>query len=632
MKAQIQVENGEAMFDVKEQLKTVPDHPGIYIMKDGDGQILYIGKSKSLKKRVSSYFQNVGKHPLRIQTMVTNVREFEYILTDTEMEALILESNLIKRHKPRFNVLLKDDKAYPYIKVTVQEDFPRVLKTRQVLKDKARYFGPYTSADTVNRTIEIIQKLFPIRKCNRDMRRVTERPCLNYHIHQCLGPCKGDVQREEYRTHVDGILRFLSGKTDELVKTLEQQMQAAALATDFERAAEIRDNIQALVSLKERQKMVSSSEGDQDVIHYAQADTRTCMMIFFIRGGHLIGREQYLIEDSSDMLPGELIGTFIQQFYSGTALIPGEILLPEPLEEQELLEAWLRSLKGSKIRILVPEKGEKKKLVELVGTNAVEYLDKFQEKLIRDDEAGKRHVLLIQDLLELPQPPSRIEAYDISNLTGLHAVGSMVVYENGRKKSSDYRRFKIRTIEGPNDVGSMQEVLFRRFQRGLKEQGGPGNGNQANFSRFPDLILIDGGKGQVHAVQDVLKALDLPEIPVAGMVKDDRHRTREIYFRGSMRDLGRDDLYRFVSGIQEEVHRFAIMYHRNLRSKAANLSGLDDISGIGVTRRNALLAHFKNMEAIRSASVEDLSQVPGMNRRAALKVYDYFRMVQTQKE
>ncbi len=620
------------MFDIKEQLKTVPDHPGIYIMKDAEGQILYIGKSKSLKKRVSSYFQNFGKHPLRIQTMVTNVREFEYILTDTEMEALILESNLIKRHKPRFNVLLKDDKAYPYIKVTVQEDFPRVMKTRQVLKDKARYFGPYTSADTVNRTIEIIQKLFPIRKCNRDMRRIAERPCLNYHIHQCLGPCKGDVNREAYRTHVDGILRFLSGKTEELVKNLEKQMLTAADATDFERAAEIRDNIQALMSLKERQKMVSASEGDQDVIHYAQADTRTCVMIFFIRSGQLIGREQYLIEESADILPGELLGTFIQQFYSGTALIPGEILIPEPVEDHDLLESWLRGLKGSKIRLGVPERGEKKKLVELVGTNAREYLEKFEEKLVRDDEAGKRHIRQLQDLLALPSPPYRIEAYDISNLTGLHAVGSMVVYENGRKKNSDYRRFKIRTIEGPNDVGSMQEVLFRRFQRGLKEQEPMESGEQGSFSRFPDLLLIDGGKGQVHAVQDVMKALKLENIPVAGMVKDDHHRTREIYFQGTMRGLGRDDLYRFVAGIQEEVHRFAILYHRNLRGQAATRSGLDEISGIGATRRNALLAHFKNMEAIRAASVDALAQVPGMNLAAAKKVYDYFRMIKRPNE
>lgn len=623
---------GEVMFDVKEQLKTVPEHPGIYIMKDGDGQILYIGKSKSLKKRVTSYFQNFARHPLRIQTMVANVREFEYILTDTEMEALILEANLIKLHKPRFNVLLKDDKAYPYIKVTVDEDFPRVMKTRQVLKDKARYFGPYTSADTVNRTIEIIHKLFPIRKCNRDMRRIAERPCLNYHIHQCLGPCKGDVFKEEYRRAVEDILRFLGGKTEELVRTLENQMLAASEATDFERAAEIRDNIQALVSLRERQKMVSSSEGDQDVIHYAQADTRTCMMIFFIRGGHLIGREQYLIEDSADIQPGELIGTFIQQFYSGTALIPGEILIPVPLDDQELLETWLRGLKGNKIRILIPERGEKKKLVELVGTNAREYLDKFEEKLVRDDETGKRHVHLLQELLQLSRPPYRIEAYDISNLTGLHAVGSMVVYENGRKKNSDYRRFKIKTIEGPNDVGSMQEVLFRRFQRGLKEQALPKNGSPANFGRFPDLLLIDGGKGQVNAVIDVMKALGQEQIPVAGMVKDDFHRTREIYFNGQMWNLGRDDLYRFIAGIQEEVHRFAIMYHRNLRSKAATLSGLDEISGIGRTRRNALLAHFKNMDAIRSAGVDDLAGVPGMNRRAAQKVYDYFRMVKVPEE
>jgi len=615
------------MFDIKEQLKTVPDHPGIYIMKDAGGHILYIGKSKSLKKRVSSYFQNFSRHPLRIQTMVANVREFEYILTDTEMEALILEANLIKRHKPRFNVLLKDDKAYPYIKVTVQEDFPRVFKTRQVLKDKARYFGPYTSAGMVDRTIEIIQKLFPIRKCSRDMRRVAERPCLNFHIHQCLGPCQGNVHREAYRHHVDRILRFLSGHTEELVRSLEAEMQSASAAMEFERAAELRDNIQALTSLRERQKMVSSSEGDQDVIHFAQADTRTCMMIFFIRSGHLIGREQYLFDDTADVPPAELIAGFIQQFYSGTALIPGEILLPVALEDQSLLEDWLKGLKGSRVRLAVPERGEKKKLVELVGTNAREYLEKFEEKLVREDAVGRHQVTLLQGLLGLPEAPARIEAYDISNLTGLHAVGSMVVYENGRKKNSDYRRFKIKTIEGPNDVGSMQEVLFRRFQRGLGEQVGAAGARDAGFSRFPDLILIDGGKGQVHAVQEVMEALRLGHIPVAGMVKDDRHRTRELYYGGAMHDLGRDELYRFVAGIQEEVHRFAILYHRTLRGKAATLSGLDEITGIGTARRNALLAHYRNMDAIRAAGIEELAAVPGMNRQAARRVYEYFRMV-----
>lgn len=613
------------MFDIKEQLKTVPDHPGIYIMKDSQGQILYIGKSKSLKKRVSSYFQNFGRHPLRIQTMVTNVREFEYILTDTEMEALILEANLIKRHKPRFNVLLKDDKAYPYIKVTVQEDFPRVFKTRQVLKDRARYFGPYTSAGMVDRTIEIIQKLFPIRKCSRDMRRVAERPCLNFHIHQCLGPCQGNVHREEYRQHVESILRFLGGHTEELVKDLEAQMLNAAAAMEFERAAELRDSIQALTSLRERQKMVSSSDGDQDVVHYAQSEGRTCMMIFFVRGGNLIGREQYLLDDTADIPPAELTATFLQQFYSGTALVPGEILIPVALEEQALLESWLKGLRGSRVRLVVPERGEKKKLLELVGANAREYLDKFQEKLVREDEAGKRYTRELGALLGFEEPPVRIESYDISNLTGLHSVGSMVVYENGRKKNSDYRRFKIKTVEGPNDVGSMQEVLFRRFSRGLGEKSG--EQGDRGFSRFPDLILIDGGKGQVHAVQEVMAALKLAHIPVAGMVKDDRHRTRELYYGGAMHDLGRDDLYRFVAGIQEEVHRFAILYHRNLRGKAATLSGLDEIPGIGTTRRNALLAHYRNMDAIRSAGIEELSAVPGMNRQAARKVYEFFRMV-----
>jgi len=605
------------MRDFSEQLKKLPESPGVYIMKDERGNILYIGKSKALKKRVSSYFQNLNKHPLRIHTMVINVYEFEYILTDTEMEALILEANLIKRHKPRFNVLLKDDKGYPYIKVTVQEPFPRVFKTRQVFKDKARYFGPYTSADTVNRTIEIIQKLFPIRKCSRDLTKISERPCLNFHIHQCLGPCMGTVNVDAYRAVVDEILEFLSGKTDPLLRSLEVRMQEAAATFEFEKAAEIRDNMAALQSLRERQKMVSSSQADQDIIHLAQQGTRCCMMIFFVRNGCLIGREHYVLEDSGDIPIPEILSTFVEQFYSGTAYVPSEILFPEMPEEHALITEWLQGIRGHKVRLVVPERGEKRKLVDLVGANAAEYLEKFQERMNTEEAAANRNMDGLQRLLNLEHSPRRIESYDISSLTGLHAVGSMVVYESGRKKNSDYRRFKIRTVEGPNDVGSMQEVLFRRFRRGLDAGSDTATDLDRRFGRFPDLILIDGGKGQVHAVEDVLKALELSFIPVVGMVKDDSHRTRELYFNGAMYDLGRDELYRFVAGIQEEVHRFAITYHRALRGQTMSRSALDDIPGIGTTRRNALLAHFKTMDAIRNASVEELAAVPGMNIRAA---------------
>lgn len=619
------------MNDFSEQLKKLPETPGVYIMKDVQGNILYIGKSKALKKRVSSYFQNYGRHPLRIQTMVTNIHEFEYILTDTEMEALILEANLIKRHKPRFNVLLKDDKGYPYIKVSLQETYPRVTKTRKVLKDKARYFGPYTSADTVNRTIEIIHKLFPIRTCSRDLSKPSGRPCLNYHIHQCLGPCQGTVSVEAYRAVVEEILQFLGGRTAPLIQSLETQMQTAAQNYEFEKAAEIRDNIQALLSLRERQKMVSSSQADQDVIHLAQKDSRTCVMIFFVRGGNLIGREHYVIDDSGDMSVPEILNIFIGQFYSGTAYIPTEILVPEAPDEGMLLEEWLRRLKGQKVRIAVPERGEKRKLVELVGTNAVEYLEKFHEKMSREEELALRNLTALQQLLDLERLPRRIESYDISNLTGLHSVGSMVVYENGRKKPSDYRRFKIRTIEGPNDTGSMQEVLFRRFRRGLEAEE-TGGGGSASFSKLPDLLLIDGGKGQVHAVEDVLNALGVSGIPVAGMVKDDRHRTRELYSGGVMHDIGRDELFRFLAGVQEEVHRFAIAYHRTLRSQTMSRSALDDVAGIGSVRRKALMTHFKTMDALRNASVEELAAVPGMNTRAARLVYEAMHQIQKGEE
>lgn len=612
------------MFDIKEQLKRLPDKPGVYLMKDRRGNIIYVGKSKALKKRVSSYFQNIDAHMPKTRSLVANIKEFEYIITNSEMEALILEANLIKKHKPHFNVRLKDDKSYPYIKVTVQEDFPRVFKTRKVLNDKAKYFGPYTSVDAVNKTLDIIHKMYPIRKCKKDLSKRHTRPCLNYHIRQCLGPCKGDVHKATYEAMIQEIIQFLNGKMDPLIKQLEQEMKAHALAYEYEKAAEKRNAIQALKSLLEKQTVVTDSNVEQDVIAVAKNNELTCVMVFFVRGGKVLGREHYLLDDASELPDSKVLSIFMEQFYSGTAYVPKVILAENEVDDSELLEKWLSYRRETKVSLVTPQRGEKRKLAQMVQANAQEYLEKFEEKIRNDQKVIRNNLIALKELLQLEDLPKRIEAYDISNLDGVFSVGSMVVFENGIKKNSDYRRFRVKTIEGPNDYGSMQEILFRRFRRGLEERNLEIEQREGKFSRFPDLLLIDGGKGHVNAVKDVLKALEI-EISVAGMVKDDYHRTERLYHEEQYHALGRNDLFRFVASIQEEVHRFAIQYHRSLRDTQMTVSILDDIKGIGKTRRTDLLKHFKSVERIRKAEINELMEVKSINRRAAEAIYNFFR-------
>lgn len=617
------------MFDIKEQLKKLPDKPGVYLMKDENGEIIYVGKSKSLKNRVSQYFRSQKGHPPKVKAMVKVIKEFEYIITDTEVEALILEANLIKKHKPRYNVLLRDDKSYPYIKVTLNEKYPRVLKTRRVIKDSARYFGPYINVDAVNQTLATIEELFPLRKCKRNLEQNNERPCLNYHIKKCLGPCTGKVNHDEYMEMIDQIVLFLGGKQDILIKELEGKMAKAAQELHFERAAKYRDRINALKNLAEKQKIVSTSDADQDYISMAISDDKVCIMVFFVRSGKLVGREHYILEGTEDMERSEILSTFVKQFYSSTSFIPKEILAHENMEDSEVIESWLSQKRQSKVTVKQPMRGEKKKLLELVYKNALEYLTKFEEKINRDKEYSQKVLNEIKYILGLDHLPKRIEAYDISNMYGVFSVGSMVVFENGKPQNSGYRRFKVRTIEGPNDYGSMQEVLFRRFKRGieenqmLKEQGI--SFEKGKFSIFPDIVLVDGGKGHVKAAEDVLVALGL-NIPVAGMVKDDKHRTKGLIYKGDEIYLEKRSYgFKLIAKIQEEVHRFAISYHKTLRDKSMVQSVLDEIPGIGKKRKKELLKHFGSIEKIRKASVKELKEVDGMNTKSAKSVYEFFR-------
>jgi len=617
------------MFDIKEQLKKLPDKPGVYLMKDENGEIIYVGKSKSLKNRVSQYFRSQKGHPPKVKAMVKVIKEFEYIITDTEVEALILEANLIKKHKPRYNVLLRDDKSYPYIKITLNEKYPRVLKTRRVIKDSARYFGPYINVDAVNQTLATIEELFPLRKCKRNLEQNNERPCLNYHIKKCLGPCTGKVNHDEYMEMIDQIVLFLGGKQDILIKELEGKMAKAAQELHFERAAKYRDRINALKNLAEKQKIVSTSDADQDYISMAISDDKVCIMVFFVRSGKLVGREHYILEGTEDMERSEILSTFVKQFYSSTSFIPKEILAHENMEDSEVIESWLSQKRQSKVTVKQPMRGEKKKLLELVYKNALEYLTKFEEKINRDKEYSQKVLNEIKYILGLDHLPKRIEAYDISNMYGVFSVGSMVVFENGKPQNSGYRRFKVRTIEGPNDYGSMQEVLFRRFKRGieenqmLKEQGI--SFEKGKFSIFPDIVLVDGGKGHVKAAEDVLVALGL-NIPVAGMVKDDKHRTKGLIYKGDEIYLEKRSYgFKLIAKIQEEVHRFAISYHKTIRDKSMVQSVLDEIPGIGKKRKKELLKHFGSIEKIRKASVKELKEVDGMNTKSAKSVYEFFR-------
>ena len=619
------------MFNVEEELKKLPRKPGVYIMRDDKDVILYVGKAINLHNRVRSYFrENIGRGPA-IDQMVSLIARFEYIVTDSELEALVLENNLIKENSPKYNTLLKDDKTYPYIKVTVGEDYPRILFSRTMKKDKSRYFGPYTSAAAVKDTIELLNKLYQLRTCNRVLPRDIgiERPCLNYHIKQCLAPCQGYVSKEEYRQQVAGALEFLNGNYSPILKDLEEKMKKAAEAMEFEDAARYRDLLSSVRQVSQKQKITEGVGEDKDILALYQDETEAVVQVFFVRDGKLIGREHYYMTHVPENNKPAILQDFVKQFYAGTPFIPRELMLQYEIEDAELIEKWLSERKGSRVYLKVPKIGSKEKLVELAAQNAKLVLSQDREKLKREEGRTIGAVKEISDLLQLPLTgTARMEAYDISNINGFENVGSMVVYEKGKPKRSDYRKFKIRTVQGPNDYASMEEVLTRRFSHGIQEskdlQEEGKDISYGSFTRFPDLIMMDGGRGQVNIALSVLERLGL-SIPVCGMVKDDNHRTRGLYYNNVEIPIDRhSEGFRLITRIQDEAHRFAIEYHRSLRGKAQVRSVLDDIEGIGPTRRKALMRHFKDIDTIRSATAEELEQVPQMNRKAAESVYHFF--------
>ena len=617
------------MFNIEEELKQLPDKPGVYIMKDKDDEIIYVGKAISLKNRVRQYFQSSRNQGLKVKSMVSHIYEFEYIIVDNEVEALILEANLIKKHKPKYNILLRDDKQYPYIKVTLNEKYPRVIKTRQVLKDGAKYFGPYPSATAVNDAIDIIHDIYPIRTCKLNLEKNMGkfRPCLNYHIGKCNAPCLGNVDEEEYLEMINKVIKFLSGRKDDLINIIEEKMINASKYLEFEKASIYRDQINSLKLLQEEQKIVTSNIIDQDVIGMAKGIEEVCVQVFFIRGGKIIGREHYLMEDMFNTERKEIISSFLKQFYIGSAYVPKEILIEEDIEDLETIEKWLENKRGSKINILVPKRGEKYKLIEMVNKNAKDMLNKYGDKFLRKHRENLKALEEIQDILELEEFPNRIEAYDISNTSGVQSVGSMVVFEKGEAKKSDYRRFRIRDVNTPDDYASMEEVLKRRFIRGIEEKQllQDSSIKLKGFSNFPDLIMIDGGKGQVNIVLKVLDELGI-DIPVCGLVKDDFHKTRGIIYNNIEFELPLDSLgFRMIYKIQEEAHRFALSYHKSLRTKNMFKSQLDDIKGIGEKRKMALMKHFQSIEKIKNATIEELAKVRGMNKVVAEELYNHFK-------
>ena len=611
------------MFHIEEELKKLPAKPGVYLMHDEKDNIIYVGKAISLKNRVRQYFQSSRNKGAKIEQMVTHIRRFEYIVTDSELEALVLECNLIKEHRPKYNTMLMDDKGYPFIKVTVNEAYPRVMLARTMQKDKAKYFGPYTSAGAVKDTIELIRKIYNIRNCNRNLPRDIgkERPCLNYHIKQCKAPCQGYISEQEYRKSIDKVIRFLNGHYDEVLKELEEKMQEASAHMEFERAIEYRELLGSVKRIAEKQKITDSRGEDRDILAVAKDAEDAVVQVFFIRGGRLIGRDHFFLRNASDSTKGELLSSFIKQFYAGSPFIPGEIMLHEELEEQELLEEWLSKRREHRVHIRVPKKGEKEKLVELARKNAALVLNTDKERLKREEGRTIGAVKELESLLGLDNLV-RMEAYDISNTSGFASVGSMVVYEKGKPKRNDYRKFKIKSVSGPDDYASMEEVLTRRFSHGIEElQDGKELGS---FTVFPDLILMDGGKGQVNIALSVLDKLNL-QIPVCGMVKDDNHRTRGLYYNNEEILIDRtSEGFKLITRIQDEAHRFAIEFHRKLRSQGQVHSVLDDIPGVGPTRRKALMKHFVNIDAIKNATVDELKELPSMNEKSAIEVYKFF--------
>lgn len=619
------------MFNFEEELKKLPREPGVYIMRDDKDVILYVGKAINLHNRVRSYFrENIGRGPA-IDQMVSLIARFEYIVTDSELEALVLENNLIKENSPKYNTLLKDDKTYPYIKVTVGEDYPRILFSRTMKKDKSRYFGPYTSAAAVKDTIELLNKLYQLRTCNRVLPRDTglERPCLNYHIKQCLAPCQGYVSKEEYRQQVAGALEFLNGNYSPILKDLEEKMNKAAEELEFEEAARYRDLLSSVRQVSQKQKITEGVGEDKDILALYQDETEAVVQVFFVRDGKLIGREHYYMTHVPENNKPAILQDFVKQFYAGTPFIPRELMLQYEIEDAELIEKWLSERKGSRVYLKVPKIGSKEKLVELAAQNAKLVLSQDREKLKREEGRTIGAVKEISDLLQLPLTgTARMEAYDISNINGFENVGSMVVYEKGKPKRSDYRKFKIKSVSGPDDYACMREVLTRRFRHGMEEskelEEQEMDQEYGSFTKFPDLILMDGGRGQVNIALSVLEELEI-DIPVCGMVKDDNHRTRGLYYHNIELPIDtHSEGFKLITRIQDEAHRFAIEYHRSLRSKTQVKSVLDDIPGVGPARRKALMRHFKSLEEIRQASVEELMEIPEMNERTAEEIVTFF--------
>ncbi len=617
------------MFQIEEELKKLPAKPGVYIMHDRDDAIIYVGKAISLRNRVRSYFRESTNKSPKIEKMVTKIARFEYIVTDSELEALVLENNLIKEHNPKYNTMLKDDKTYPYIKVTMGEDFPRVLFSRQMKKDKSRYFGPFTSAFAVKDTIELINKLYKLRTCNRVLPRDIglERPCLNYHIGQCMAPCQEYVTKEEYRAQVEQALDFLNGNFAPILNSLKQKMEEASENLEFEDAIRYRDLYNSVKQVAQKQKITDSDGEDKDIIALARDENDAVVQVFFVRGGKLIGREHFIMTRTEDCTQAQVLLDFVKQFYAGTPFIPKELMLQHEIEDIPVLEQWLSARKGSKVYIRVPKKGAREKLVELAATNAKLVLSKDRERIKREEGRTIGAVKEICELLSIPEA-NRMEAFDISNISGFENVGSMVVYEKGKPKRSDYRKFKIKTVAGPDDYACMKEVLTRRFQHGMEEtkelEEKQMEKEFGSFTRFPDLLLMDGGKGQVNVALQVLSELGL-SIPVCGMVKDDNHRTRGLYYQN--REIAidtRSEGFKLITRIQDEAHRFAIEYHRSLRSKEQVRSVLDGIPGVGPARRKALMRDFKSIDEIRQADVARLSQVPEIPGHVAEEIYSFF--------
>ena len=619
----------EVFFDIPEELKKLPDKPGVYLMHDATDAIIYVGKAVVLKNRVRQYFQKGYKRSPKIEQMVSRVKRFEYIVTDSELEALVLENNLIKEHRPKYNTMLTDDKTYPYIKVTVSEPFPRVMLTRQMKRDKSRYFGPFSSAWAVRDTIDLLRKLFAIRSCNRSLPKEigADRPCLNYHIHQCEAPCQGYVSQDEYREHIKQALDFLGGNFAPVLKMLEKKMMDASEEMNFEDAATYRDLITSVKHVAQRQKITSEDGEDRDVLALAVDGKDAIVQVFFVRGGRIIGRDHFWIRVGLNDKKPTILSEFISQFYAGTPFIPRELMLETDVEDRELIEQWLSAKRGSRVYLKVPQRGSKEKLVEMAHENAKIVLRQDRERIKREEGRTIGAMQEIADMLGMERI-SRVEAYDISNTSGFESVGSMIVFERGKPKNSDYRKFKIKTVEGPNDYASMEEVLTRRFTHGMEEQReleqSGADPEMGKFSVFPDLIMMDGGRGQVNIALRVMENLGL-DIPVCGMVKDDYHRTRGLYYNNVELPIDtRSEGFKLITRVQDEAHRFAIEYHRSLRSKEQVHSILDDIPGIGPARRKALMRAFGSAENIAAATEEELAAAPSMNASAAAAVYEFF--------